>query len=68
MKSEVIIFRLLFFLQHQELGFTYLKKKKKSPKGILHGNSWHSNASPFEYLFISPWVTEKKINPPISNI
>lgn len=42
-------------------------KKKKIPKG-MHGNFWHSNTSPFEYLSINPWVTGKYfLNPSISN-
>lgn len=51
----------IFFLQHQELGFTCLKKEEKNPKGILHWNFWHSHANPFEYLPISPWVTGEKL-------
>lgn len=45
----------------------YLFEKKKYPKG-MHGNFWHSNASPFEYLSINSWVTGKYfLNPPICN-
>ena len=64
MKGEVTLFGSFF--QTLKTSFYFFGKKKNS-KG-MHGNFWHSNAIPFEYLSINPWVTGKFfLNPSISN-